>query len=181
MPDRVDLLVTDAAEFATFARQLRAKLATDFSDDAQFVLAMLDALDDQWTAAVARLDRIAAREDDPEVRAMRGLTIRVWANSVSAGSFKAAFGAKVDSLPHPLVDKDLAELRAMAHVFTPEVCRGLVRDHVMPQVDHGRVTLPVAQAIVFQRYAVVRLVPVGKDIETVLEARGIALPADEPR
>lgn len=178
MPERVDLLVTDAGQFATFARQLRAKLATDFSDDAQFVLAMLDALDDQWSAAVARLDRIAAHQDDPKTRAMRGLTIRVWANSVAAGSFKAALGAKVDALPHPLVDADLGELRAMAHVFTPETCRGLIRDHVMPQVEHGRVTLPLAQAIVFQRYVVVRLVPVAKDIESVLEARGIALPTE---
>jgi len=40
----------------------------------------------------------------------------------------------------------------------------------------GTVGLDGVHAIVFQRYAVVRLVPVGAILDRTLESRGIALP-----
>jgi hypothetical protein len=74
------------------------------------------------------------------------------------------------------VRADLAMFRAIGHVFTPEVYRQLIAETVHP--DHGTVGDADIHAIVFQRYAVARLVPVGAVIDTALAARGIELPAD---
>lgn len=171
VPADVGRLVVDSAAFASFAASLRAGLAGSTDTEARFVLSMLDGLDGHWTDAVEKLDAIAASDPDPLSRAMRGLSIRVWADG---GVFRDSLAAHVDALP-PAAKPQLGELRAMAHAFTPDVCRTLVVENVKPQ--DGTVTLADAHTIVFQRYAVVRLVPVGADIEAVLAARGIDLPA----
>lgn len=49
-------------------------------------------------------------------------------------------------------------LRTMGQVFTADVCRQLVTEEVWPHVKDGTVGIEHAHAIVFQRYAVVRLV-----------------------
>src|SRR4051812_30996929 len=82
VPPDVGALVVDADAFARFAGEVRGQLARRGDTDALFVLAMLDALDEHWSAAVVTLDRIAATEPDPNMRAMRGLTLRVWADTV---------------------------------------------------------------------------------------------------
>jgi hypothetical protein len=189
VPHDVGTLATDVTAFAAFARELRTTLAGASAPDELFVLAMLDALDDHWPAAVATLDRIAATDRDARARAMRGLTIRVWADALAAqhaagaaavtpAAFRDALAARVDALPARDFTAQLAELRAMAQAFTPDVCAQLLRESVGPHVHDGSVPLADAHAIVFMRYAVVRLVPVGAEIDAVLAARGIALPAE---
>src|SRR5687768_1107080 len=133
---------------------------------------MLDALDDRWESAVSKLDQIAANEPDRDKQELRGLTIRVWADTKSDEDFHTQLAAYVDRLPKQLVPQ-LSDLRAMANALTPEVCRRLVEDHVG---SRGEVTLEDIHVIVFQRYAVVRIVPVAQDIDDVLAARGVDLP-----
>ena len=192
VPADVGLLVVDAAAFADFARGVRADLEADLAGrDAQalkdrlFVLALLDALDDRWAESVARLDQIVAVEDNPVARIMTGLTIRVWADARAQGgdtpeAFRAAFERKLATLPLPIdrVRDQLAALRMMGRTFTPEVCIQLIDEHVGAEAKKGPVSLDSVHSIAFQRYAVVRLVPVGKVIDDVLAARGIALPAE---
>jgi len=72
------------------------------------------------------------------------------------------------------VREQLIALRIMGRTFTPEVCRQLVDDHLGAEAKTGRVSLESVHAIAFQRYAVVRLVPVGKMIDEVLAAAGIS-------
>src|SRR5262245_59282670 len=65
-------LVVDAAAFARLAAPLRADMESDLArydirepeslKDHLFILALLDALDNRWPAALARIDQIAAVE-----------------------------------------------------------------------------------------------------------------------
>lgn len=187
VPADVGALVSDDRAFAAFARELRADLVRGPAlPDPLFVLALLDALDDDWDAAVARLDQIAAQEPDPDARLMRGLTIRIWADARVAGAdtpdgFRAAMERRLADLPIDRLRDQLAMLHAMAEAFTPDVCRQLVVEQIAPHVVHGTVDLADAQAIAFQRYAVVRLVPVGAVIDDVLAQHAIGLPADQSR
>ncbi len=179
VPAQVGTLVADDRAFAAFARAVRADLDPRADDkEALFVLAVLDALDDHWAEAVAKIDRIAALETDPADKAMTGLTIRVWADALGGGGTPEAFGAALEralaKLPLALVHDQLAMLRAMGQVFTPEVCRTLVDQGVHP--SGGTVSLVDAHTIAFQRYAAKRLAPVGAVIDRVLGAHGI-----EPR
>jgi len=181
VPADVGSLVVDNAAFATFARELRSgverALPTATGEALKehlFALALLDALDGHWAASVASLDRIAAVETSPADKAMRGLTIRIWADAERDHDFRAAMERQLAALPVDLVRNQLAMLRTMAQVFTPEVCRKLVSDEIKA---HGTVTFEQAQAIAFQRYAVKQLVPVAAIIDEVLAAHGIdALP-----
>jgi hypothetical protein len=180
-------LVIDGAAFADLARRLRPDLERDLASgavrdaeglrDRWFLLALLDALDDRWDRAVASIDRAAALETDPADRAMTGLTIRVWADAIAHGgdaeAFRAALERKLSTLPTNLVRGRLAMLRAMGQVFSPDVCRKLVDDAIGAHLHDGTLSLDQAQAIAFQRYAVVRLVPVGAVIDQVLGAHGI--------
>ncbi|HEY3805999.1 MAG TPA: hypothetical protein VGL61_25500 [Kofleriaceae bacterium] len=181
VPARVDTLVTDDAAFARFAGQLRDDLATDLArpspreKDERFVIAMLDALDGRWRDANAELARARRLERDPTAYAMYGLTIRVWAG---AGGDPAAFRASLErelaALPIDLVRSELEQLRTMAQVFTPQVCAQLIAAAVGPNVHAGAIGFDDAQAVVFQHYAVKRLVPVAATIDAVLGAHGIA-------
>jgi hypothetical protein len=184
----VGRLVSDDAAFAAIARPLRGDLERDLAQhdireptllkDRLFMLALLDALDGRWREAVAGLDRIAEIETRPADRVMTGLTIRVWADAVPHGddpeAFRAALERKLAAMPIELVRGQLELLRTMGQVFTPEVCRRLVDEMIGPEVTGGAVSLAQLQAIVFQRYAAVRLAPVGAVIDQVLGARGIA-------
>jgi hypothetical protein len=184
VPAEVGALVVDDAGFAAFARALRrdaeADLATAtnprFIQDRRFVLALLDALDERWPEAVAEVERVRALETDARTRAMTGLTIRVWADALARGgtpdAFAAALERRVDELPLDLVRDELATLRTMGQVFSPETCKRLVDDAV--RVQAGTIGFDDAQGVAFQRYAVKRLVPVGPVIDRVLGARGIA-------
>ena len=179
-------LVIDGDAFADLARRLRPDLERDLAGavrdaegqrDRWFLLALLDALDDRWDRAVASIDRAAALETDPADRVMIGLTIRVWADAIGHGgdaeAFRAALERKLTTLPTDLVRGQLAMLRAMGQVFSPDVCRKLVDDAIGAHLRDGALSLDQAQAIAFQRYAVVRLVPVGAVIDQVLGAHGI--------
>jgi hypothetical protein len=182
----VGRLVVDPTAFAELARRLRGDVehdlaAFDIRDPASlknrlFTLALLDALDDRWTESLARIDRIAAVEVEPAARAMTGLTIRVWADAIVRGgdreAFRAALERKLSSMPTELVRAELSMLRTMGQVFTADVCRRLVEE-IGRHVASSGLTLEQAQAIAFQRYAVVRLVPVGDIIDRVLGIRGI--------
>ena len=179
VPSDVGVLVTDPPAFAAFARDLRAggerELPATSGEPRKehlFTLALLDALDGHWPAAVARLDQIAALETSPAARAMRGLTIRIFAEG---GDFRQAMEHQLAQLPIELVRDQLAMLRTMAQVFTPAVCRQLVVENV--KARGGRVSFDDAQAIAFQRYAVVYLVPVAPVIDKVLAEHGIAAAA----
>jgi hypothetical protein len=182
-------LVIDGDAFAELARRLRPDIERDLAGavhdaegqrDRWFLLALLDALDDRWDQAVANIDRAAALETDPADRAMIGLTIRVWADAIGHGgdaeAFRAALERKLTTLPTDLVRGQLAMLRAMGQVFSPDVCRKLVDDAIGAHLHDGALSLDQAQAVAFQRYAVVRLVPVGAVIDQVLGAHGIEPP-----
>jgi hypothetical protein len=190
VPPELGLLIVDDARFAELSRQLRADIEQDLSrhnlereakQDRLFVLALLDALAGRWPESLARIDEIAALEPDPGKKAMTGLTIRVWADArthwgAGPDEFRAALERRLATLPIPLVRGQLAMLRAMGQVFTPEVCRQLVNHELGPKVAAGTITFEVAQAVAFQRYAAVHLAPVGKVIDEVLGAHGIDLP-----
>ena len=183
-------LVIAGVAVADLARRLRPDIERDLTAgavrdaegqrDRWFLLALLDALDDRWDQAVANIDRAAALETDPGDRAMTGLTIRVWADAIAHGgdaeAFRAALERKLTALPMDLVRGQLAMLRAMGQVFSPDVCRKLVDDAIGAHLHDGALSLDQAQAIAFQRYAVVRLVPVGAVIDQVLGAHGIEPP-----
>jgi hypothetical protein len=108
---------------------------------------------------------------------MTGLTIRVWADAIAHGgdaeAFRAALERKLTTMPIDLVRGQLAMLRAMGQVFSPDVCRKLVDDAIGAHLHDGALSLDQVQAVAFQRYAVVRLVPVGAVIDQVLGAHGI--------
>lgn len=188
VPAAVGQLVVDDAAFAAFARAVRldleGELAHGVSEAAavrkrRFVLAVLDALDERWPDAVAELDRIRAIEPDARAQVMTGLTIRIWADARDHGgdtgeAFRGALERALAALPIDLVKDSLSELRTMGQVFTPELCRQLVDQEVGPHVAHGTIALDDAHAVIFQRYAVKRLVPVGAVIDSVLAAHGIA-------
>jgi len=189
VPSDVGDLVTDDARFSRFAEPVRRDAEADVhahgdaaARDALFVLAMLDALDDHWPAAVAKLDRIRAVEPDHVKAIMTGLSIRIGADGrahggASPGSYAAALERVLVTVPLDEVRDDLAMLRAMGQTFTPEVCRKMVADAVGPHVHDGTVDFTDAQTIVFQRYAAVILAPVGAVIDRGLAAHGIGLPA----
>ncbi len=186
VPEDVSSLVVDDGAFTSFATGLArdvevALVQTPNDKDRLFVRAMLAALGDHWDAAVADLDRIRAVETDPRAKVMTGLTIRIWSDAIGHGgdtpdSFRAALERTLSILPIALVHDDLAQLRAMGHTFTPEVCRGLVGAAVRPV--RGTIAFDDAQTVVFQRYAVKRLVAVGAILDEVLAARGIELPTE---
>jgi hypothetical protein len=186
VPTEIGVLVIDDAEFARFARPLRAALETQLAHtpddkDRRFVLAMLDALDGRWTEAVTELDRIRATERDKRKAIMTGLTIRLWASAREHGgetqaAFRAALEHAVGELPLPLVKDDLSMLREMGRAFTVQVCRQLVNQSV--KADHGTISFEDTQVVVFQRYAATQLVQVGPVIDEVLGAHGIPLPSD---
>lgn len=179
-------LIVDAAAFAPLARSVRSDLERDFAahdirhpetrKDRLFTLAVLEALDGRWPDAVARIDQVAAASVRPADKVMTGLTIRVWADAIAHGgghdAFRAALERKLSTMPIELVREDLTTLRTIGQVFTPEFCRRLVDEKLGP-LDNGQLSLEQASAIVFQRYAVVHLVPVGPVIDQVLGARGI--------
>ena len=75
---------------------------------------------------------------------------------------------KLGDLPIERVRPQLAALRAIGRTFAPDVCRKLVEDTVGDEARQGAVSLDAVHAIAFQRYAVVRLVPVGSIIDDVL-------------
>lgn len=191
-PVPVSQLLIDDVGFAKLARALRGDVEADLghplpdvkaTTDRRFVLALLDALDDRWNDAIAELDRIRALETDPKAKVMTGLTIRVWADARSHGgdsaeAFRGALERMIAALPVELVRDDLSLLRTLGQIFTVEVCRKLVDDHVGPNVQHGTISFDDAQAVAFQRYAVTRLVPVGAVIDAVLGAHDIAAKTD---
>ncbi|MEO8701295.1 MAG: hypothetical protein ABI867_14700 [Kofleriaceae bacterium] len=174
VPVDVGQVVVDAGAFSRYAGAVRRDL-DPANKDQLFVLAMLDALDDHWDAAVGKLDRIVAMQTDPNARIMTGLSIRVWADAKAhGGDFEAALERGLAKLPIDQVRGELEMLRTMGQVFTAETCSQLIAGEVGPHVvDHG-VPLADAGAIVFQRYAVVHLVPVGTIIDRVLGAHGVA-------
>jgi hypothetical protein len=190
VPADVGRLVVDDAAFADFARPVRADLESDLAGrdppalkERLFVLALFDALDDRWGDSVARLDRIVALEENPVARVMTGLTIRVWADARAHGgdtpeAFRAALERKLATLPIDRAREQLAMLRMMGRTFTPEVCRQLIDENLAAEANKGPIALDSVHAIAFQRYAVVRLVPVGTVIDEVLAAHGIGLPVE---
>jgi hypothetical protein len=184
VPADVGALVVDGDAFAAFARDARPRLVAvpgetrEDAIDRMFMRALLDALAGRWPDAVAALDAIVALQDDPLQRAMTGLTIRVWADALAAGgespaAFRAALDARLATLPMPDAIDELRMLRTMAQVFTPELCRQLAVDEVGPRALAGVVSLGDARTLAFQRYAVVRLVPVAAEIDAALARLGI--------
>lgn len=180
-------LVVDEAAFAALAGPLRADMESDLArfdirdpeslKDRLFVLALLDALDNHWPEALARIDRIAAIETKPADKVMTGLTIRVWSDAIAHGgapdAFRAALERKLATMPIDLVRNQLSILRTMGQVFTPEFCRDLVQREIGPHIKDGALSFEQVQAIAFQRYAAVRLAPVGPMVDKALGDHGI--------
>ena len=105
-------------------------------------------------------------------------TIRIWADAIAhegdhADGFRAALERQLAALPLESVRQHLSMLRSMSQVFTPEVCRQLVDAEVGPRAKGGTIALADVHILAFQRYAVVRLVPVARVIDDALAARGI--------
>jgi len=188
VPPDVERLLDDDAGFARFARVLRGDLERrlarrDFPRDARkadlFDLAVLDALDGDWESADRRVREVMALEDEPAAKLMTGLTIRVWAEARRAGGdpsagFRRALEVAVAAMPREVVREQLAMLEAMGRVFSLDACRALVKEHIGPDAADGSIAREQASALVFQRYAVQHLVPVGAVIVDVLAAPGSA-------
>jgi hypothetical protein len=184
VPTPVGTLVTDAAAFATFEAAVRPDVERDTRTVTEptalqarwFVIALLDALDGRYPDAVAAIDRVASFETSPAMKAMVGLTIRVHADAgldASPEAFRQALDARIATLPVADLGKELSTLRTLGQVLSPDVCRQLVDGAVGPHVLGGTVDIEQVQALAFQRYAVVKLVPYGRVIDEVLAARGI--------
>jgi hypothetical protein len=181
VPAEVGVIVVDDAAFAKFAAAIRPDLEREskaadpeVAKARLFVLAMLDALEEKWPSSLVYLDKVRDLETTPEDKAMTGLTLRVWIDVAGdAAKYRAAFDSRASRLPRDKLAEPLAMLRTMGQFFTPDVCRELVNQEVSPHVKDGTVGIDQAHAIVFQRYAVVRLVPVGKDIDAALGALGV--------
>jgi hypothetical protein len=176
-PAEVGQLVGNDAAFAEFAARVRAATSD------LFILAMLDALANDWMRAVARLDELRAHEPDPDRALLTGMSIRIWADARAHGgdtpdAFRGALERMLAALPaRPAVTAALSQLRAMGQTFTPETCRRLVDENVKPGAD-GALTPEQIHIVVFQRYAARRLAPVGKVIDEVLGARGVPVPTE---
>jgi hypothetical protein len=184
VPPDVERLLEDDADFARFARVLRGDLERqlgrrDLARDARradlFDLAVLDALDGDWERADRRVREVMALEEQPAARLMAGLTIRVWAAARRAGgdppaAFRRALEEAVGAMPREVVQGELAMLEAMGRVFSLEACKALVKEHIGPDASDGAIAREQASALVFQRYAVLHLVPVGAVIVDVLAA-----------
>jgi hypothetical protein len=111
---------------------------------------------------------------------MTGLTIRVWADARAHGgdtppAFRAALERQLAARPVERLREPLRALRTMGRVLTPDVCRRLIDDQLGAEARAGALSLDSVHAVAFQRYAVVRLVPVGREIDEVLAAAGIGL------
>jgi len=189
VPTPVGRIVIDDAAFQKFSRQLRPDLFAragakdpEVAKAALLLLAMLSALDGSWDDAIRQLDRATALEPSAEGKAMLGLTVRVWADARGgdAEAFRTAFEARLSALPLARLVDDMAVLRAMGQNFTPAFCRTLVEQEVGPHVVDNRVTMNEAYAIVFQRYAVEKLVPVGRIIDEVLGKHQLGAAAPLP-
>lgn len=191
VPTPIASIVTDKAAFARFAKAVRPDLEKDvdhpdpaIAKSRLFVLSMLDALEDRWPEAIAALDKAATYESTPEGKTMLGLTLRVWndARNISGGktydldAFRVALDTRLTGLKLSELIEPLLVLRTMGQTFTPAVCAELVAAEVGPRVVDGKVGIGDAHAIVFQRWAVVNLVPAGKVIDEVLAAKGIGPP-----
>lgn len=184
VPAPVGSIVNDPAAFATFAAAIRPDVERDTRtvtdpvalQSRWFVIALLDALDDRYDAALSALDRVASFETSAAQKAMVGLTIRVHADAgvgVTAAAFRAALDARIDTLPVAELGAELSMLRTLGQVLSPALCQQLVDGAVGPAVTDGTVDMAQVHALVFQRYAVVKLVPYGKVIDEALAARGI--------
>jgi hypothetical protein len=184
VPTPVGSIVNDAAAFATFAAAVRPDVERDTGtvtdpvalQSRWFVIALLDALDDRYDASLAALDRVASFEKTAARKAMVGLTIRVHADAgvgATAAAFRAALDARIDTLPVAELGAELSTLRTLGQVLTPDMCQQLVEGAVGPAVKDGSVDIEQVEALVFQRYAVVKLVPFGKVIDEALAAHAI--------
>jgi hypothetical protein len=184
VPPEVERLLVDEAAFGAFARELRRDVEADVAQgaaldrstrrDRLFDLALLDALDGNWELAVTRLDTIAAEEPDPAAKVMTGLTIRVWADARRAGgdlhaAFAAVLEERVRHMPYELLKEPFAMLREMGKVFSREYCQQLVREFAGAEAKTGSLSLEKADAVLFQRYVVVNLVPVGAETFAVMD------------
>jgi hypothetical protein len=185
VPADVERLLVDDAAFAALVRAVRPDLEADVAlgiavvgwstwRDRQFDLALLDALDGNWELAVHDLDVIAREEKDPAAKIMTGLTIRVWADARRAGGdLHAAFGAalaeRVRHMPYELLETPFAMLRQMGASFTREVCMGLIHDFAGASAAKGSLAIGEVEAVLFQRYVVLNLVPVGDEIVRVMD------------
>jgi hypothetical protein len=188
VPTDVERLLDDDAGFARFARVLRGDLEgrlarRDLPRDTRkadmFDLAVLDALDGEWERADRRVREVMALENEPAKKLMTGLTIRVWTVARRAGgdgsaAFRGALEEAVRAMPRDVVRDDLAMLEAMGRAFSLETCRALVKEHIGPDAADGSIARDQASALVFQRYAVKHLAPVGAVIVEVLAAPGPA-------
>jgi hypothetical protein len=184
VPTPVGSIVNDAAAFATFGAAVRPDVEHDTGtvttpealQSRWFVIALLDALAGDYPASLAALDRVAALEKSPAQKAMVGLTIRVHADAgpdATPEAFRRALDARIAALPIAELGKELSTLRTLGQILSPAVCQKLVDDAIGPHVKAGTVDIEQAQALAFQRYAIVKLVPYGKVIDEVLAARGI--------
>ena len=184
VPPDVERLLVDDVAFGAFARELRRDVEADVARgaaldrstrrDRLFDLALLDSLDGNWELAVTRLDTIAAEEPDPAAKIMTGLTIRVWADARRAGgdlhaAFAAALDERVRHMPYDLLKLPFATLREMGKVFTRDYCQKLVREYAGAEAATGSLSLEKADAVLFQRYVVVNLVPVGAETFQVMD------------
>jgi hypothetical protein len=184
VPTPVGSIVNDAAAFARFAAAVRPDVETgtrtitapEALQSRWFVLALLDALAGDYPAALAALDRVASFETTPAQKAMVGLTIRVHADAgpdASPEAFRRALDARIATLPVADLGAELSTLRTLGQILSPALCQKLVDDAIGPHVSAGTVDIEQAHALVFQRYAVMKLVPYGTVIDEVLAARGI--------
>lgn len=178
VPAHPEQLLDDAAAFAKLARELRADLDAEEArggdtpeqrKSRRFDLALLDGLAGKWDAANRWLDQIVA-ENPPSW--MLGVTIRAWADARGEDpeAFRAALAKRIAAMPYAEVSEQLAVLAELGRALTPATSRSLVAEHVGPAARKGPISRELASAIIFQRWVVLRVAPVGKVIVAVVEA-----------
>ncbi|HEX7328789.1 MAG TPA: S8 family serine peptidase [Casimicrobiaceae bacterium] len=193
---KVEDIVRDPAKFAPFAAAVRRDVESviagyEIDDHATLrqlegELALIDYLDGQRDAALARLDRIKALQDKPAEKLMSGLVMRSLIDaakktgSATSPAYRDDVGQLLDSrlasLPYDVVQNEVRELKAGFEITSEALILGYVTNVIQPTVDKsgGTLSSDLAPALIGARYRLVALLPL-KDVGTRSFERYLAM------
>ncbi len=177
-------LLESEETFAALATALRRDLEKDLQDfdlaDRSVARAMhrtlaeLALLEGRRADAGAELDRAAALEDKPALRATAGLLARALALAGPASDrgrgFRRALDRALAALDFAAVREALVGLRADAANWSLARLQAEVATSVAAEIKSGRVPLEAAAALVHLRFEASLLVPVRAQIRQALAA-----------
>lgn len=175
-----ELLKSDA-DFAQFARQVRADIESDLAkyeiDDATTLqdkygtLLTLDMLEERYDDALKRVEKIRELEDKEATRLVTGLTTKAFiaarretGKNVDDPTMRAAFqrhlANAVEKLPWDIVQDEIKQSKGMAEILSETVVMGLVGGQFDPIVaKSGKISSDIAGRVVGMRYLLTRLIP----------------------